>query len=229
MQILRTWWTAVLSSTTAVLKQYHVKASFQDKFLEAMRVYIFSSISARGNIMAAAYYEKGDSNTMWIIERWGNRTSYRYNSKTAAAKLISNLSKTGLAAPVETIFIKDLEFFSKKMWRMAPKAHDQPITVMLFVDVKPGTEHHFLSLNQRAMSAFRNEPGGLIFQFSQLLSHKTRFIVFKQFSNWDAFQYHIKDPAQAPVIKFLQTFIKEPPFERGYHRLIQFAPLYLDA
>ena len=95
---------------------------------------------------------------------------------------------------------------------------------MLLVDVKAGTENHFRSINQVLLSAFRNEPGVLLFQLSQVAYHKYRFIVFKKFRNWDAFKYDLTDPALEPVIQFLQRSIKQPPFEKGYHHLIQFSP-----
>lgn len=243
MKILRTWRTAVLSvvrswskrahnhvsdhSTTGVLTQYHVKVAYRDNFLKALSMYTFSSIGAAGNITAAAYYEKGDTCTMWIIERWSNRTFYKKNKRTAAAKVVSALTKIGLASPVETIFIRDMEFLSKEGALNTSRTHHEPITVMLFVDVKEDTENHFKSINDVLLSAFLNEPGMLTFQLSQLSYHKTRFVVYKKFRDWDAFRYHLKDPALEPVIKFLQTSIKEPPLEKGYHRLIQFAPVYM--
>lgn len=244
MKIFRTWRMGVLSficswskrahdqasgnSITVVLTQYHVKTSFQDRFLEALSGYVFSSINATGNIMAEAYYEKGDVSVIWTIERWSNRASYINNRKTTAAKEVSVLRKNGLVSPVETIFMKDLLFFSKETTRNMPKAYGQPITVMLFIEVKAGVENYFNSINEVIFSVFLNEPGVLIFQFSRVLYCKTRFIVFKKFRDWDAFRYHLENPALKPVIKFLQTSIKEPPFEKGYHLLIQFAPAYID-
>jgi quinol monooxygenase YgiN len=218
MKIRRPWWLTSNNSITVVLTQYHVKISYQDKFLEVLSEYIISSMGATGNIMAAAYYEQGDACILWTMERWRNETYYKTNRENAAAKAVGALLKTGLASPVETIFMEDLELLSKEADRNA-------ITVMLLVDVKDGTEDHFKSINHEVMSALRNEPGVLTFQFSKVAHHKTRFIVYKQFRNWDTFQYHLKDPAIEPVIKFLQTSIKEPPFEKGYHHLIQFAPL----
>lgn len=218
MKIRLRWRLPSNSSITVVLTQYHVKASFQNKFLAILSEYIIGSLGATGNIMAAAYYEQGDACILWTMERWKSQAAYKNNRKGTAAKEIGALSKTGLASPVEIIFLEDLELLSKEADRNA-------ITVMLLVDVKDGTEDHFRSINHEVISALRNEPGVLVFHFSKVAHHKTRFIVYKQFRNWDTFQYHLKDPAIEPVIKFLQTSIKEPPFEKGYHHLIQFAPL----
>jgi quinol monooxygenase YgiN len=218
MKIRRPWSLASNSSITVVLTQYHVKTAYQDKFLVALSEYAISSLSATGNIMAEAYYEQGDACIMWTIERWNNQTYYKNNRESVATKVVGALVKTGLVAPVETIFMEDLELLSKEAVRNA-------ITVMLLVDVKDGTEDHFRSINHEVMSALRQEPGVLAFQLSQVARHKTRFIIHKKFRDWDTFQYHLKDPALGPIIKFLQTYIKEPPFEKGYHHLIQFAPL----
>ncbi len=218
MKICRPWSLVSNSAITVVLTQYHVKISHQDKFLEVLSEYTISSLKATGNIMAEAYYEQGDACIMWTIERWDNLAYYKNNREGAAAKEIAALTKTGLLSPVETIFMEDLELLSKE-------ASHNAITVMLLVEVKDGTDDHFRSLNHEVMSSLRNEPGVLAFQLSQVARHKTRFVVYKKFRNWDTFQYHLKDPALGPVIKFLQTSIKEPPFEKGYHHLIQFAPL----
>lgn len=218
MKIRRPWRLVSDSTVTVALTQYHVKTSCRDKFLEALSAYTFSSLGTAGNIMAEAYYEQGDACIMWTMERWDSRAYYKNNRGSAAAKEIGSLTKTGLAAPVKTIFLEDLELLSKE-------AGCNAITVMLLVDVKDGTEDHFRSINHEAVAALRREPGVLAFQFSQETRHKTRFIIYKKFRDWDAFQYHLKDPALEPVIKFLQTSIKEPPFEKGYHHLIQFAPL----
>lgn len=229
LYLVRTWnkrthAQAMDSSITVVLTQYQVKTSCRHQFLEALSEYIFNSGRAMGNIQAEAYYEKGNAGIMWTIERWSDRSFYKMNRRTDAAKVVSALTKIGLVSPVETMLLKDLELLSKEVAGNPPTAHQQPITVMLLVDVKAGTENHFRSINQVLLSAFRNEPGVLLFQLSQVAYHKYRFIVFKKFRNWDAFKYHLTDPALEPVIQFLQTSIKQPPFEKGYHHLIQFSP-----
>lgn len=212
-------------SIISVLTQYHVKVSYRDSFLDALTMYTFSSMETAGNIMAEAYYEKGDVCIMWMIERWSNRSFYKKNKKAAAAKVIGALTKIALAAPVETFFIRDLGFLSKEGSLNTPGRHFEPITVMLFVDLKKGAENHFRSINDILLSVFLNEPGVLAFQLSQLSYHRTRFVVYKKFRNWDAFRYHLRDPVLEPVIKFLQASLKEPPLEKGYHQLIQFAPV----
>lgn len=203
---------------TVALTQYHVKNTWQDKFLQALTEYTFSSGKSMGNIMAEAYYEKGDACVMWIIERWSGQAFYKKNRSGIAAKAVEALTKKGVVYPVETIFIKDLELISKEVCSDA-------LTIMLFVEVKAGTENLFKSINHDIIPSLWAEPGILYFQLSQVAHHTSRFIVYKKFRNWDTFQYHLKDPALNPIIKFLQTSIKEPPFEKGYHQLIQFAPL----
>jgi len=232
MKMLRRWRKAVLSlidtgkkrttvrpsdnTVAVVLKQYQVKTSWQDKFVEVLSAYVLSSGRAPGNIMAEAYHEQGDASIIWVIERWNNEAFYKMNSKSAAAKMVNKLAK-----PVETIFLEDLE----GIFREAPKDNDQLLVIMLLVDLKVGTEDRFRSINQELMSALRNEPDLLVFTLSRVAHHKTRFVIYKKFRNLNAFQHHSKDPAVRPVMEFLQTAVKEPPFEKGYHHLIQLAPL----
>jgi len=241
MEILRIWKWVCLSlkrrwakrpkiqspdtSITVVLVQYHVKASYQEELVQVLSAYIFSCRRAVGNVMAEAYYELGDPYMMWIAERWTSDVHYNDNKNSTAARNISVLTKVGLVSPVETIFLEDLEMFFKDD-SQKPVDKDQPTSIMLFVDVKPGSEDYFRSINRNAMTALRNNPGVLIFRLSQLSNNKTKFVIYKKFRNRDAFRHHLKAAELVPVIKFLQTSVKEPPFEKGYRHLIEFAHFF---
>jgi quinol monooxygenase YgiN len=96
---------------------------------------------------------------------------------------------------------------------------------MLFVDVKQGSEEHFRSINRDVISAFQNDQGLLILRLSRFINDLTRFVVCKKFRNKESFQSHLRSPAISPVMQFLQTSIKEQPFEKGYRHLIEFAPI----
>jgi quinol monooxygenase YgiN len=76
------------------------------------------------------------------------------------------------------------------------------------------------------MPKFRSEPGVVTYQLSQLKSDPTQFLTYEKFRSDAAFQYHLKFPPIEPVIKYLRTSIKQPPFEKGLHNLIEFAPGY---
>jgi len=208
-------------NAVAVLKLYQLKPSSQNEFGEVLSEYVLSSGTAPGNILAEAYYEKGDGSIIWVIERWRNEAFYKMNRSSAAAKMVNKLAKVGLAKRVGTIFLEDLEGISRE----APKDNDQPLIILLLADLKAGMEDHFRSINQAMMSTFRYEPGLLVFTLSRVVYHKTRFVIYKKFLNLNAFQRHLQDPAVRPVMEFLQTAVKEPPFEKGYHHLIQLAPL----
>lgn len=215
-------------SVIAVVTEYHTKTAHQHEFVEALSAYVGCSLRAGGNIMSEAYYEKGDICVMWVIERWSNYHFYKKNSKSREGQVIRALTKTGVTIAVDTTFLKDLLSLSNQSLVIPSRGNNQPVTIMLLVDVKAGTEDQFRSINQTVMSVFRNKPGVLLFQLSKVIYDKTKFIVCKKFRDWDAFQYHLKDPALQPVITFLQTSVKEPPYEKGYHHLIQFAPLHGD-
>ncbi|WP_173002962.1 putative quinol monooxygenase [Chitinophaga sp. SYP-B3965] len=242
MKRFKIWWLAVLSLIVAgenslqaqpsdsavimVLTHYDVKPPYQQKFRKALWNYVFSSLKADGNIMAEAYYEEGNPSGIWMIERWSSRSFHDENIKSGVAKAILALTKDGLASPVDIVFAEDLEPISKEAYRKTFKIGDQPITIMLFVDAKEGTESVFKSLYHVAMPEFRSEPGVLTYQLSQVSDDKTKFITYEKFRNEAAFQYHLKIPAVEPVIAYLRTSIKEQPFEKGLHRLIEFAPLF---
>lgn len=212
------------TSATVLLTRYHIKASYQDEFLQVLSEYVFSCRETAGNVMVEAYCEQGDASIVWIMERWSSTAFYKDNKKSTATKLVDDLAKTGLVTPVETIFLKDLELLFKADGQKE-MIQDEPLSILLFVDVKSGSEDYFRLINRSVMKEFRTRPGVLIFRLSQVLNEKTRFVIFKKFVDRKAFQNHLKAAGLKPVIKFLQTSIKEPPFEKGYHHLIEFAPL----
>ncbi|MBO9567166.1 MAG: hypothetical protein J7621_30615 [Niastella sp.] len=241
MKIISTWGMAVLSlmdawrvwvygrssdnSVAVVLTRYYVKNSCRDRFLQVLSGYVLHSLQTTGNIMTEAYYEKGDPCMLWVFERWDNRALYVKSRRSDMAKAVRALTKTALVSHPETLFIQDTEPLSIEDFQYTTESNDEPITIMLFVDVKAGTEDLFRSMNRAVKQASLTAPDVLIFLLSQLCYHKTRFIIYKKVRNWEAFRHHLKDPTLEPVLQFLQTSIKDPPFEKGYHYLIQFAPL----
>lgn len=208
------------------LTKYHVKPSFREKFWKALSKYVFSSLKASGNIMAEVYHEQEDSSLLWVVERWSGRSFLDKNDASPAAKHIAALTKDGLESPANIFLAQDLEPLPKAAYRKLPRASDHPLTIMLFVDAKEGTEDNFKTLYHAAMPAFRNEPGVVTYQLSQVSADKTKFITYEKFRSPEAFQDHLKVPAVEPVVRYLRTSIKEPPFEKGLHRLIELAPLY---
>lgn len=208
------------------LVQYKVNPAYLPKVRKALGEYVYTSLKAAGNIMAEAYYEESDSTILWIIERWNDHSTLNKNGEGSAAKAIVELTKHALVSPAETIFMSDLEPLAKEAYHNAPAANDHPITIMLFVDAKQGTEDEFKKLYHTAMPAFRSEAGVIAYQLSQSPSDKTKFVTYEKFRSEEAFQYHLQFPPVEPVVQYLRTSIKEQPFEKGLHRLIGFAPLY---
>lgn len=213
--------------TTVAMSQYQAKASYQTELFQLLSEYVFSSRRAVGNIMMEGYYELGDASIMWIVERWTSEKYYEENKSSTAAKNINDLEKTLVVSPVETVFLTDLELLIKDNSQNKMEKGQQ-MCVMLFVDVKQGSEDYFRSINRDVITAFRNEPGVLILRLSQFTNDKTRFVVYKKFKNKDSFQLHLRSAAIVPVIKFLQTSVKEQPFEKGYRHLIEFTPIIIE-
>lgn len=209
----------------SILTRYEIKKGQEKKFQKALRKYVKRSVAKPGNIMSEAYYEQDSATILWAIERWSSKEAVEKMQKTSTFKRVKCLSKKKGIQPAKTIVIKDLEPVSKDQWRIAPEAADSPITVMLFVDSKPGTEDRFKELYHTAMPQFRSEPGVINYQLSQLENDSTQFVTYEKFRNEDAFQYHLKFPPIQPVIDYLNTSIKQQPFQTGLHRLMLFAPI----
>ncbi|MEI9810261.1 MAG: antibiotic biosynthesis monooxygenase [Bacteroidota bacterium] len=200
----------------AVLTRYEVKDGHEKKFRKAIRKYVKRAIAKEDNIMAEAYYEEETTSVLWIIERWNNENGFEQIRQGKKFKLIKLLSKKKLSQPARTIYVKDLEPISKEKWQENPRKEDQPITIMLFVDSKAGTEDKFKTTYHAAMPKFRGEPGVINYQLSQLKDDSTQFVTYEKFRNEDAFQYHLNFPPIQPVIDYLNTSIRQQPSRSGF-------------
>jgi quinol monooxygenase YgiN len=211
--------------TIARLTRLEVKPKYQKLFREAISRYVLYSLETEGNILSEAYYEQEGMSVWWLIERWDDKTKIDIASKGAEFKAIDSLSVNALTKPAKTYYVKDLEPLSKEEWRRVPAKNDTPITIMLFVDSKAGTQDKFKKVYHIAMPLFRSEPGVINYQLSQFENDSTQFVTYEKFRNEGAFQYHLNFPPVQPIIEYLNTSIKKQPFQAGLHRLIEFAPL----
>jgi quinol monooxygenase YgiN len=208
----------------AVMTQFDVKKDQEKKFHKSLRRYVNRAAHNKNNIMAEAYHEEENTSVMWIIERWNSQRDLDKMRTGAKFKRVNTLSKKMLVQPSKMIYVKDLEPLSKEEWRREPAKHDKPITIVLFVDSKAGTEDKFKEVYHVAMPQFRSEPGVINYQLSQLQEDNTQFVTYEKFRNEAAFQYHLNFPPIQPVIGYLNSSIKKQPFQSGLHRLIRFAP-----
>lgn len=209
----------------AILTRYAVKQQYREQLRKKLSDYVLHSIATKGNVMAEAYYEQQDTTVLWLIERWVSKNELKKFTNGVQGTALKHLSETMLAEPVKTIYVNDLEPISKQQWRKPAKKEDDPLTIMLFVDVKPGTQEKFKDVYRKALPAFRNEAGVVTYQLSQIEDDVTQFVTYEKFRSNDAFQYHLKFPPIQPVVDFLNSSIKEQPFQKGLHNLIEFAPL----
>jgi quinol monooxygenase YgiN len=208
------------SEVAAVLTRYDVKRGYEHEFRKVLKNYIARALANESNIMAETYFEQEQPTVMWVIERWISKNKFDKFSKTQPADAVSSLSKNALLKPAHTIYVKDLEPVSKKQWRTVALHADTPLTIMLFVDAKPGTALSFQDIYHKAMPQFRSEPGVINYQLSQLENDSNRFVTYEKFRSEEAFQYHLNYPPIQPVIEYLNTSIKKQPFQSGLHRLV---------
>ncbi len=208
----------------ALLTRYEVKPEFQQVFRKAISDYVLHANAMDDNIFSEGHYEQDKPSVLWMIERWSDKAAFeKFRNNQFSA--IDSLSAIGLLQPGTTIDLTDLEPLSKEQWRTAKRKDDRPITIMLFVDSKPGTQTTFENVYHTAMPAFRSEPGVINYQLSRFKTDSTRFVTYEKFRNEAAFQYHLKFPPIQPVIDYLNTSIKKQPFQDGIHTLIEFAPV----
>ena len=207
------------------LTRYEVKQGYGEQFRKVLSDYVLHSLNVEGNIMAEAFYERENPAVLWLIERWNSSAELDQSGADIQFKAIDALAKETLAQPSKFYYVKDLEPLSKQQWRKSAKKEDHPLTVMLFVDTKSGTQETFKDVYHTAMPQFRSEAGVITYQLSQLKEDNTQFVTYEKFRSDGAFQYHLKFPPVKPVIDFLETNSEEPPFQNGLHQLIEFTPL----
>lgn len=207
-------------ATVAVLTRYDVKDGYQEQFRQALKNYVAQALIDEHNIMAEAYVEQEHALVFWVIERWESKGDFERNRETQPFKTIDSLSGKALSSLAHQIYLKDLEPVSKKQWRANAGPGDKPLTIMLFVDAKPGTETRFRNVYHEAMPKFRSEPGVINYQLSQFTGDSTQFVTYERFRSEEAFEYHLNFPPIQPVIDYLNTSIKKQPFQIGLHRLV---------
>lgn len=217
--------TKVLTQTTSKMTMYEVKEEHLTQFRKTLKDYVLGALKSEDNIMAEAFYEQKKPNVLWLIERWNDTKQAQEFSKNAESKALEALSKKALLKPFKNYSIKDLEPLTKEQWRKTAKTEDAQLVIMLFVDAKKGTQQNFKDKYKIAMPQFRSEPGVITYQLSEIEGDETQFVTYEKFKSNDAFQYHLNFPPIKPVLEFLETSIKNPPFQNGLHNLIEFAPL----
>jgi quinol monooxygenase YgiN len=214
-----------VNSLVVQLTKYSIKPGYQNQMQQSLSAYVLQALMTEGNVMAEAYAEIESPSVLWLIERWENQQGFAALQESIQAKEIDRLTKEGLTAPIEKISVTDLEPLSKQAWRREPNANDDPMTVMLFVDAKPGTQEEFKKRYHSAMPAIRSEAGVITYQLTQLNGAETRFLTYEKFRNAEALQIHLKFPPVGPILDFLHTSITNPPFKKGLHKLKLFTPI----
>lgn len=207
------------------LTMYEVPENALKPFRKALKDYVTASLSSKDNIMAEAFYEQEKPNILWLIERWNGKSQLENFGKKAQAKALQSLTEKSLKTAPKIYYVKDLEPLTKEQWRKTSKKEDNQLVIMLFVDGKKGTEQHFKDTYHIAMPQFRSEPGVVTYQLSEIEGDETQFVTYEKFRSNNAFQYHLNFPPIKPVIEYLETSIKKPPFQNGLHNLIEFAPM----
>lgn len=213
------------SEIISKLTMYEVPENALEPFRKALKDYVTVSLSSKENIMAEAFYEQDKPNILWLIERWNGKKQLEDFGKKTQAKALQTLTEKSLKTAPKIYYVKDLEPLTKEQWRKTSKKEDNQLVIMLFVDGKKGTEQHFKDTYHIAMPQFRSEPGVVTYQLSEIEGDETQFVTYEKFRSNNAFQYHLNFPPIKPVIEYLETSIKKPPFQNGLHNLIEFAPM----
>ena len=209
--------------TVARLVRYDVKPEHLPAFRKSVARYVRHALTQKRNLLSEAYYEIENPDRLWLIERWQSNEGLHQAERHARWKLLEEKSRVWLQAPAETIYLDDLEPLTKAEWRRKPAKEDEPITIMLFVDSREGTEDNFRNLYHTAMPQFRSEPGVINYQFSQVKNNPAQFVTYEKFRSQAAFDYHLNFPPIQPIIDYLNTSIRAQPFQQGLHRLKAFA------
>lgn len=216
------------SETIGRLTRYQVKPEARGTLRHALSNYVAQALTEKHNLQAEAYQERDDASVLWLIERWQSRNELERFQHTASFRAIAALKGTTLEPEPVTYYVTDLEPLTKQQWRQAPRLDDQPVTIMLFVDSKAGTQDEFKTIYHAAMPALRGQPGVVTYQLSQIENERAKFVTFEKFRSDAAFAAHLEFPATKTIVDYLLTKSERQPFQQGLHTLIEFAPLTRD-
>lgn len=206
------------------LSRYEVTSETKKHYSEAIKSYVLYSLGDTSNILSEAFYDQDNASAIWIIERWSDRSALEKATGSRQFSAIEKLS-SGLKPGPDVFYVTDLEPITREKWRANENVTGNAITVMLFIDSKPGTEGRFKQIYHNAMPQFRSEPGVINYQLSQFQDDSTKFVTYEKFKDEEAFQYHLNFPPIKPVLDYLNTDIKSQPFQKGLHKLVAFASL----
>ncbi|GGN12321.1 hypothetical protein GCM10010967_55440 [Dyadobacter beijingensis] len=209
----------------ARLTRFDIKQGQEAAFSKALAETVKQAVAQEGNIMAEAYREEGEPSVLWLIERWSSAEGLELFSKSKQAVSFETLLQTAISKQPDIYRLKDLEPLTKQQWRAVARKGDQPITIMLFVDARAGTQQTFTSLYHTAMPHFRGEEGVVTYQLSEIEGDGTQFVTYEKFRSQDAFQFHLDFPPVKPVVEYLEKNVRQPPFQNGLHNLIEIAPM----
>jgi quinol monooxygenase YgiN len=189
-----------LASTDIVVRltKYDVEQAHLTDFRKALSAYVFHSLQAAGNIMAEAYAELDKPSQLWVIERWHDQKALVAFQQSSLATAVASLVADALVTPAELLVVQDLEPLAKEDWQRVPAAGDHPLTVMLFVDAKPGTGAEFKKRYHAAMPQIRSEAGVVTYQLTQVQGAADKFITYEKFRSEQALQDHLKLPFYTP-------------------------------
>jgi len=186
--------------------------------------FVENCLSSTKNIMAEVYLDDDKKDVIWLIQRWEDHSSWTTFSSSAPAERFSELIESNGVSISLQYFVTDTEPLSKEEWRKPVQPSGEQFTLMLILQALEGTQDKFQLAYHKAMPAFRDEEGVITYQLSVDDQDKTQFLTYEKFRNQASFDFHLSFPPINPIVDFLKTSIKAPPFQQGLHRLIQFAP-----
>ncbi|MCF0068831.1 antibiotic biosynthesis monooxygenase [Dyadobacter sp. CY261] len=217
--------TRTVEPIVARLTRFEVKQEREQEFRKILTEAVSFAMTLEGNIMVEAYHEVDQPLVLWFLERWVGPEDLEKFSKSNQGRSLEAMRKEALIKPPKTYVLRDLESLTKQQWRAVPRREDKPLTVMLFVDARVGTQQQFKDTYHIAMPKFRGETGVVTYQLSEIEGDGTQFVTYEKFRNPDAFQYHLNFPPVKPVIEYLESNVKHPPFQNGLHNLVEIAPM----
>lgn len=91
------------------------------------------------------------------------------------------------------------------------KKTDKKFQMLVFFEIKPGTEDAFRAAFVEPLKQTLSEPGNIVYRLTQDTISPEKFIVIEQWKNLDALDEHLKQPYLTALLNDLEEILAKDP------------------
>ena len=133
-----------------------------------------------------------------IIICYGGQTRSPYKSQQEPVRKVTSMNDAELHPLAQTV----QEQLNKT---------DAKFQMLVFFEVKPGSEDAFRTAFTEPLKQTQSEPGNIVYRLTQDAICPEKFIVIEQWKNLDALDEHLKQPYLTTLLDDLEDILAQEP------------------